>query len=51
VKNPIGTDSGRAEMRQLSEKYNIAVVSLCADYFMARPLAEGRRGGTGRESQ
>jgi hexulose-6-phosphate isomerase len=38
--NPIGTDSGRAEMRQLSEKYNIAVVSLCADYFMARPLTK-----------
>jgi len=38
--NPIGTDSGLAEIRQLSEKCNIAVVSLCADYFMAHPLAK-----------
>jgi L-ribulose-5-phosphate 3-epimerase len=38
--NPIGTDSGVTEIRQLSEKYNIAVVSLCADYFMAHPLAK-----------
>lgn len=38
--NPVGTDSGLAEVRHLSEKYNIAVGSLCADYFMARPLAK-----------
>jgi len=38
--NPIGTDGGLAEIRQLSEKHNIAVVSLCADYFMACPLAK-----------
>ena len=38
--NPIGTDSGLAEIRQLSEKCKIVVVSVCADYFMARPLAK-----------
>ena len=38
--NPLGTDSGLAEMRQLSEKCNIAVVSVCADYFMECPLAK-----------
>lgn len=38
--NPLGTDSGLAEMRRLSEKSNIAVVSVCADYFMERPLAK-----------
>jgi len=38
--NPLATDSGVAEIRHLSEKYNIAVVSLCADYFMAYPLAK-----------
>jgi L-ribulose-5-phosphate 3-epimerase len=38
--NPLATDSGVTEMRHLSEKYNVAVVSLCADYFMAYPLAK-----------
>jgi L-ribulose-5-phosphate 3-epimerase len=38
--NPLGTDHGLAEMRLLSKKCNIAVVSLCADYFMERPLAK-----------
>jgi len=38
--NPLATDSGVAEIRHLSEKYSIAVVSLCADYFMAYPLAK-----------
>jgi hexulose-6-phosphate isomerase len=39
--NPLGSDDGVAEIRRLSEKSNIAVVSLCADYFMAYPLAKG----------
>lgn len=47
--NPIGTDDGLAEIRQLSEKYNIAVVSVCADYFMECPLA--KVGATGAEER
>jgi hexulose-6-phosphate isomerase len=38
--NPMGTDDGLAEMRRLSEKSNISVVSVCADYFMECPLAK-----------
>jgi L-ribulose-5-phosphate 3-epimerase len=38
--NPLGTDSGLAEMRLLSGKCSIAVVSVCADYFMECPLAK-----------
>ena len=38
--NPLGSDNGLAGMRQLSEKCNIAVVSVCADYFMECPLAK-----------
>jgi hexulose-6-phosphate isomerase len=41
VDNPIGTANGLAEMRGLSEQYGIAVVSVCADYFMEHPLARG----------
>lgn len=36
--NPLATDAGIAEMRSLSARYGIAVVSLCADYFMDRPF-------------
>jgi L-ribulose-5-phosphate 3-epimerase len=38
--NPLGTDNGLAEIRRLSEKCDIAVVSVCADYFMECPLAK-----------
>lgn len=38
--NPLGSDNGFAEMRRLSEKANIAVVSVCADYFMECPLVK-----------
>jgi hexulose-6-phosphate isomerase len=38
--NPLGSDNGLAEMRRLSEKSNIAVVSVCADYFMECPLVK-----------
>jgi L-ribulose-5-phosphate 3-epimerase len=38
--NPIGTDEGLAEMRQLAEKHGIAVVSICADYFVECPLVK-----------
>jgi L-ribulose-5-phosphate 3-epimerase len=36
--NPLNTDAGLAEMAQLSEKHRIAVVSVCADYFMEHPF-------------
>ena len=38
--NPLGTDNGLAELLRLSEKCGIAVVSVCADYFMECPLAK-----------
>lgn len=38
--NPMGTDDGLAEMRRLCEKNYIAVVSVCADYFMECPLVK-----------
>jgi len=38
--NPLGSDDGLAEMRRLSEESNIAVVSVCADYFMECPLVK-----------
>ncbi len=37
--NPIATDNGIAMMLALSGRYDIAVASLCADYFMDRPFA------------
>jgi hexulose-6-phosphate isomerase len=36
--NPLVSDEGIAEMRSLCEKTGVAVRSLCADYFMDRPL-------------
>jgi hexulose-6-phosphate isomerase len=36
--NPLATDANVAEMRELSARYGVAVESLCADYFMDRPL-------------
>lgn len=36
--NPIATNDGIAEMKALCAQHGIAVVSLCADYFMDRPL-------------
>jgi L-ribulose-5-phosphate 3-epimerase len=36
--NPLATDAGVAEMRALSGQHGIAVVSLCADYFLERPF-------------
>ena len=32
--NPIATETGLAEMRALCEKHRVAIVSVCADYFM-----------------
>ena len=39
--NPIVSNDGIIEMRALSAKHRIEVVSLCADYFMAEPLLRG----------
>jgi L-ribulose-5-phosphate 3-epimerase len=36
--NPVATDEGVAEMRALSRRHGIEVVSMCADYFMDRPF-------------
>lgn len=36
--NPIATDDGVALMKRLSASTNVAVRSMCADYFMDRPL-------------
>jgi L-ribulose-5-phosphate 3-epimerase len=36
--NPLGTDVGLAEMMRLCEEHGVAVVSVCADYFMERPF-------------
>jgi L-ribulose-5-phosphate 3-epimerase len=36
--NPLTTDTGIAEMRALSRQHGIAVVSLCADYFLESPF-------------
>ncbi len=38
--NPLSTDDGLAEILRLSKICNIAVASLCADYFMEFPLAK-----------
>lgn len=36
--NPLETSEGREELRGLLAKHGVAVVSICADYFMDRPL-------------
>ena len=36
--NPLATESGIAEMQALARQHHIGVVSVCADYFMDRPL-------------
>lgn len=36
--NPISTDGGLVELRELTLETGIAVRSICADYFMTRPL-------------
>lgn len=36
--NPLATDAGIAEIRALSAEHGVGVRSVCADYFMARPL-------------
>jgi len=36
--NPISSDAGIQEVRELSKQHEVAVLSVCADYFMDRPL-------------
>lgn len=36
--NPISTDAGIDKLKQLSTKYKLQTLSLCADYFMEKPL-------------
>jgi len=36
--NPLETPEGRSELRALLAAHNVSVVSICADYFMDRPL-------------
>jgi L-ribulose-5-phosphate 3-epimerase len=39
--NPISSDEGIRQIRSLAEEHGVAVASLCADYFMERPLIRG----------
>jgi hexulose-6-phosphate isomerase len=36
--NPLETPAGRAELTGLLQQHRVAVVSICADYFMDQPL-------------
>jgi L-ribulose-5-phosphate 3-epimerase len=36
--NPLATDAGIQEIKRLSERHHVLVRSVCADYFMDRPL-------------
>jgi L-ribulose-5-phosphate 3-epimerase len=36
--NPISADDGIADIQRFSQEHGVAVVSLCADYFMDQPL-------------
>ena len=36
--NPLATDSGIRQMKTLAERHGVQVLSICADYFMDRPL-------------
>jgi L-ribulose-5-phosphate 3-epimerase len=42
--NPLATDEGFDEVRRLSAEHRVAVDSVCADYFMARPLVRATPG-------
>jgi L-ribulose-5-phosphate 3-epimerase len=43
--NPIETDAGIARLGELAERHRVRVQSLCADWFMERPLVSGDDGG------
>ncbi|MGA2505765.1 MAG: sugar phosphate isomerase/epimerase family protein [Anaerolineales bacterium] len=36
--NPIASDAGIAQIKSLTQKTGVQVLSICADYFMERPL-------------
>jgi L-ribulose-5-phosphate 3-epimerase len=36
--NPLETPDGRKELKALLQRHGVAVVSICADYFMDKPL-------------
>ena len=36
--NPLATDSGIQQMKALSQQHHIQVLSVCADYFMDKPI-------------
>jgi hexulose-6-phosphate isomerase len=36
--NPLATDSGMEKLRDLSMQHKVKILSICADYFMDRPL-------------
>lgn len=42
--NPLSSDAGIAEIHGLSQAHRVAVDSVCADYFMARPLVRATPG-------
>jgi hexulose-6-phosphate isomerase len=42
--NPIATDAGIAQVKALTQKTGVQVLSICADYFMERPLVRTTAG-------
>ena len=36
--NPLATDSGLEKLRDLSRQHNVKILTVCADYFMDKPL-------------
>ena len=42
--NPLATDSGVAQMKHMTQKTGVQVLSICADYFMERPLVRATAG-------
>lgn len=42
--NPLATDAGLAQMKALIRKTGVQVLSICADYFMERPLVRANAG-------
>ena len=41
--NPIATDSGLSQIKTLTQKTGVKVLSICADYFMERPLVRANQ--------
>jgi hexulose-6-phosphate isomerase len=42
--NPLATDSGLEKLRALSEQHKVKILSICADYFMDKPLVRASQG-------